>query len=267
MNRTKTAMAATYVQVSRDDLESWLDSLHLPKHWKRKEGMAGIYLLPLSDSVAIKLSSTIGSRDDAMGRGNASMNLALISLVTGMVLNKKAMGQSHFNRTTNWRKTWAEGVKRIEEAYLKGKGFYEALALIKDRDRYKDDTLNLIESVPGWQTNTMLSDFHGNVQRGGILTEKQMAVVQTATRKAPAQSAGPAPEAPTVDEALLARLRQLYVKARADNDTYLMDFAKTVGLKVKAGGTLSSAQEAFMLKSLGKYRLASRVARRFILGR
>jgi len=183
MKATKQAMAANFVQISEDELDDWLNSLP-GLRWKKKSGTAGIFLAPLSRNVAIKLSSTIGTRAEAMGRGKASMNLALVSLVTDNVLNKKAMGQARFHRTTNWRKTWAEGVKRMEEAYLKSKGFYEALAVIKDRRKYQDDTLALIESIPGWQTDRMLADFRKNVFQGGILTERQMVAVEAAAARA-----------------------------------------------------------------------------------
>lgn len=194
MNRIKEAMAATYVQISRDELESWLDSLRLPMRWKRQENRAGIYLLPLSSVVAIKLSSTVGSRDDALGAGKASMQLSLISTVTGQTLNKKAQGQSHFKRTTNWKTTWADGIKRMRAAYMKAQGFYDAIAVIEDRDQYKQDTLVKIEGIPNWQQNSMLSDFHFSVEKGGILTEKQMGALENAARRSEsAPTRAPAP--------------------------------------------------------------------------
>lgn len=338
-------MAATYVKITREELEDWLDSLHLPKHWKRKTGMAGIYLLPLSDSVAIKLSSTIGSKDDAMGRGNASMNLALVSLITGKVLNKKAMGQSHFNRTTNWRKTWAMGIKRMDQAYMKSEGFYEALALIKDRSKYRDDTIDSIESIGNWQDNTMLKDFHRIVLKGGILTIKQLNALEKMVQKgfssspAPTLPVGPLDKdtwmlssgeatktfeikggsvyvthddgegsaypkkmtfdqaakawheaikddygeyghkstppflLPPVDPSLIARTRELYLLAKDLGDKYLLDFALKMGMKLKRGDKLSPKQEAFLQKSLKRYKLAStadplvaRIASRYLAG-
>jgi hypothetical protein len=181
----KEGMAATYVQISREDLEQWLDTLGMKMPWKRQPNRAGIYLLPLSPVVAIKLSSTIGSKDDAMGVGKASMQLSLVSTVTGQTLNKKAQGQGHFKRTTNWRATWKDGIERMEAAYVKAKGFYDALAVIEDRDQYKADIIQQIEAVPGWDRNSMLSDFHANVSRGGILTEKQKGALDTFANKAP----------------------------------------------------------------------------------
>ena len=82
------AMAGTYVQIDRDELERWLDSLpNLVGRAERVPNRAGVYILPLSEFVGVKLMSTIGSSDDAMGRGMAPMQLALVFLVTGQTLN------------------------------------------------------------------------------------------------------------------------------------------------------------------------------------
>ena len=162
-------MAGTYVQIDRDELESWLNGLpHLTGKAQRVPGRAGVYVLPLSDFVGVRLSSTIGSSDDAVERGKASMQLALVSLITGQVLNKKAQGQSHFKRTVNWKTTWKEGIDRMREAYTKSQGFYDGVARIHDRNAYKADVLKAIDEIPNWQENGILSDFRVLVDRGGI---------------------------------------------------------------------------------------------------
>ena len=163
-----------------------------------KPGKAGIYLIPLSDTVAVKLSSTIGTSDDAMGRGMASMQLALTSLITGQTLNRKAQGQGHFKRTTNWKTTWAKGFELMKDAYMKAQGFYDAIAAIEDRDKYKADILKKIESTPDWKNESILVDFHGKITQDGILTGKQLALLDKISlekQNAP-QRPGPTPAAP-----------------------------------------------------------------------
>jgi hypothetical protein len=120
----------TYVQLTRDEFEEWLtrDLGFSPSEWRLKPGRGGVYQLFLSPTVAIEVNSTTGAQDAVMGRGNASMSLWLASRVNGKVLNKKAMGQSHFARTLNWRENWKKGVERMKDAYLKSKDFYDRLA-------------------------------------------------------------------------------------------------------------------------------------------
>ena len=239
--------AATYTPITRDELEDWLDRLPMYKKWKRAENKAGIYLLPLSDSVAVKLSSTIGRKDDVMGRGQASMNLALVSLITGYVLNKKAMGQAYFTRTQNWRSNWLKGIKNMKAAYDKAHGFYDALAAIEDRGKYQTDVLEAIEKIPGWEQNRMLADFHKRVDGGGILTVKQMAVLT----KAQSQK----PKAPAVDEKLLAQLRLLYSAVKRDSNQWMVDFVTSIGQQLKGGRQLSDKQQQILDKAFKQYRV------------
>ena len=260
------AMAGTYVQIDRDDLERWLDSLSfLHGRAERVQGKAGVYLLPLSDFVAVKLLSTIGSSDDAMGRGMASMQLALVSTVTGQTLNKKAQGQGHFKRTLNWKKTWQEGVERMRDAYMKSQGFYDSIARIRDRDAYKADILHDIEAIPNWQGHNILSDFHATVARGSILTIKQEELlVNTLDAEEQKAKAPPAPVAPKGEDPLIPVLRDMYVRARHEGNQWLMDFAKSVADQLKAGRRLSDKQMDIIDRNRAKYHLASRVAARYI---
>lgn len=128
-------MAATFVQLTRADIENWLNTFPAFRNkWKLADDSAGIYLLPLSENVAIKFSSTVGRTDDALGRANASAQFRLVSLkvkVRGYykVINGKAQGQRHFARTTNWAKNWRKGIDRMQAAYVKAAGFYERIAL------------------------------------------------------------------------------------------------------------------------------------------
>jgi len=242
-----TNAAATYTPITRDELEDWLNRLPLYKKWHRSQGKAGIYLLPLSDSVAIKLSSSIGHKDDVLGRGQASMNLALVSLVTGHVLNKKAMGQAYFTRTQNWRSNWLKGIKNMKAAYDKAHGFYDALAVIEDRNKYQRDTLEIIEAIPQWDQNRMLADFHKRVDGGGILTVKQMAALLRAQSQKP--------KAPAVDEKVLARMRQLYTAVKRDNNEWMIEFVTFAGRQLKDGLALSYKQQQVLDKAFRQYRI------------
>jgi hypothetical protein len=240
--------AGTYVQINRDDLEAWLDTLSLSHKWSLRPGAAGIYLLPVSENVGVKLSSTIGSKDDAMGRGMGSMQLALVSLVTGQVLNKKAQGQAHFARTSGWKKNWKEGFERMKEAYQKAQGFYDALALIEDREKYKREMLTRIEAISGWQQHHLLSDFYNRIQAGGILTTAQVEVIIKA-EKAP-----PKVMVPDQKE-LLERMRTLWSAATRAGDRWLVEFLNSVGPQVKGGRALTEKQQVVLDKNFQRYRI------------
>ena len=116
----------SYKMISRTELEGWLDDGGYS--WTRSGQTAGVYNIRLSDEVAIKISSTIGSRDDAMGRGRASMNMMLVSLVNGRCLNRKARDRKHFKRTTGWKSTWTEGIIHWEGVFSKCPHFYNRIA-------------------------------------------------------------------------------------------------------------------------------------------
>lgn len=251
--------AATYVDISRDDFEDWLSTQG--RKWSLKPGTAGVYQLHLSDSVAVEINSTLGRAGQNMGRANASMSMKLVSTVTGQTLNRKAQGQKYFTRTQNWRANLAKGVERMKAAYKKASSFYEAIAEVENRERYKEDVLAAIESISDWNANDMLADFHAKVQSGGILTKKQRAAIERASREPVSAPVAPAP-AP-VTEALtekqqefLERLRRLYRQARKAGDDWTMGFARDIGEKLKAGGyTLTSRQREMILRKLREYQV------------
>lgn len=254
--------AGTYVQIDRDELEDWMDTLRLHDKAYRAPNKAGIYLLPFSDTVACKLSSTIGTSDDAMGRGMASMQLSLVSRVTGQTLNKKAQGQSHFKRTLNWKKTWAEGIERMRDAYAKSAGFYDALATIEDRDQYKIDVMTAIESIPDWRNNNILADFRSIAEKGGILTLKQLDLLDRTldrerSRQTPGGQSKSVPEAPKAEDPLLPILRALYAKARAVGNNWLMDFAKSVADQINRGRSPSPKQLEVIEKSRDQFKVGT----------
>lgn len=184
------------------------------------------------------------------------MQLALVSSLVKdnrgnpMVLNKKAQGQSHFARTLNWKTNWKTGIERMKDAYMKSKGFYDALAMIDDRNEYKITLLARIEAISGWQGNHMLSDFHTRVEAGGILTIAQAEVIGKAEHKAPA-----APTPAASDSDLLIRMRELYKAAKAKNDSWLLTFLTSVGQQVKSGREPTEKQMAVLTKNFASYRI------------
>lgn len=225
-----------YVQFSREDFEQWLDSLKYK--WKQKPNTAGIYLLRLSDTVAIEVSSSLTGGDAVMDHAQASMSVKLVSLVTGRTLNKVAQGQDHFKRTTNWQVNLKKGVERMEDAYVKSSGFYDALAEIEDREKYKKENLAKIEIDPNWSSSSFLSDLHKRLTENGILTVKQLAALDRI--KPPAKQVEQNPEK------LLNRVRALYVLARGRGNTQVMQFAEFVGKQLKAKHPLSSEDSEYL---------------------
>jgi hypothetical protein len=271
-------VAGTFVQISREDLEEWLDSTGFRGKWKRDPRFAGVYLLPLSTNVAIKLLSTIGSADDAMGRGRASMQLALVSTITGKVLNKKAQGQSHFARTTGWKKNWAGGIKVMKDAYQKASEFYDTLATIANREKYKQDNLNIIETIPGWSSNNYFITLHRRVDGGGVVMPNDRRMIEEglsrpAARPDPQVVPTPEPEEDPSEineedqislmrENRLNALRSLWVKAnrwqpgdergKASRE-WVLGFAKSIGEQLKLGRRLTPAQVTTTRSNLDKW--------------
>jgi hypothetical protein len=236
---------STYVQFTRQEFEDWLATLGY--RWRLKPQRKGVYQLMLSDSVAIEVHSSMTGRDDVMDHAAASMSVSLVSLVTGLALNKVAQGQTHFKRTTNWRVNLAKGVKRMEDAYRKSSAFYDALALITDRKAYKRDLMAKIESISGWDKNSFLSDLHSRLDGNGILTIKQQEALERAvkdsqtTSKAPTISQGTDPD-------LLRQVRALYLIAKAEGNEWMLQFTESVGKMLAAGRTLTDRQMSTLVK-------------------
>ena len=251
--------ASTYAQITRDEFEAWLDSLGFQGKWRVKPGRGGVYQVRLSDDVGLEINSTTGSGSEVMDVGQASMSVKLVSLTNGRTLNRKAQGQSHFARTTNWRKNWAVGVDRMRDAYMKAKDFYDNIARIEDLDAYKRDVLAAIEAAnPDWRADQFLSDLHEKVSKGGVLTPKQEAAL---SRMKPSRGpAAPAPSSPVGEDDRLPMLRDLYVKARGRGDEWGMEFTKSIAEQIKAGRNLSPKQEAALDNLARRYGVGSRMA-------
>jgi len=236
---------ATYVPITREDFETWLDSLG--HRWRRAPGKEGVYLVELSPEVAVHVSSSVGSQDVAMGRARGAMYMRLVSTKTGRTLNKKDVGQSKFYRTEGWRDTLRKAFDRLRQAYMKAKGFYDKLATV-DPDEYRADTLALLESVPGWESDALLRDFHERVDRGGILSTKQEQLIHDAKAKAGRGEA---------DAGILDRMRHLWSAAKHRGDTWTMDFVKSLAEQTKARRSLSPRQQTVLSEKLTQYRIAA----------
>lgn len=263
--------ARTYAEISREEFEEFLDSL--PWKWSRAPGTAGVYLLDLSDNCAIKVLSSLGGGGRAMGRGRGAMHAMLVSKHTGHNLNKKAQGQQHVARTTNWRQNLRKVIDRVKVAWQRSQGFYEALAVIRDRDAYKRDNILRIEAIPNWRNDGFLSDMHDRLSGGGILTVNQLAALdraaarqgpRTPQRSAPAPRPAPAPtrapqQAPAGEshgmdiEHLLPKLRGAWKGADQAGDAKAKRDIEAVAGAVKRNQRLNGRQQSIVRTVLRKY--------------
>lgn len=244
--KMKTA-ASTYVEITRQELEAWLTGLPYP--WDRVSGTEGIYRLNLSDTVAIKLSTTLGGKGKVMQVGQASMQLALVSVITGQTVNKKAQGQSHFARTLGWKKNWLEGINRMEDAYRAAAGFYDVIAGIADRETYQRENLANIETIPWWTTDVQLSRLHDKLQQRGVLMPQDQNLIED--------------EKARIEE-LLKDLREIYKKAHANKDQAALKFLAEIGKKIKEGKTLSQEEWKQTKTYIGNYRMASSMMQKIL---
>ena len=147
---------------------------------------------------------------------------------------------------------------------MKAASFYDAIATIEDREKYQNDLIAKIEGIPNWRNNRMLADFHAKVSQGGILTGNQLTAVEHITHGPAAAPSKPnhevvPPPAGKVDDALLGRMRALWVKAKGANDLWLIGkpgetgFLKSVADRVKDGMALSPKQTEILERNFGRY--------------
>jgi len=214
----------TYVRISRNDFEEWLDGRGLP--WDLREGTVGVYRLHLSDHVAIEIASSVSSDDEVMKCAAASMKLKLVSRITGETLNRKAQGQKHFKRTKGWRKTWAVGVDRMLYAFYSCPGFYDRVAAPPDEGQEKPSDNDVDREQPvavPTQANTQVND-------------------------------GYPCDDPSTYERRLGLLRKLWLAAARSNRAWTRNFAASVGAWYKEHRSLTTAQVETInrkLKDLG----------------
>lgn len=163
--------ASTYVEFDRASFEKWINTHGYEV--KRKGATSGVYQMILTPSIAIEVSSSLGGDDKVVDKGEGSMQMRLVSTVTGATLNKKAQEVTRFNRTKNWRITLTDAVRRFVNVYEKSKPFYDAVAVIEDRVEYRESRIEYIEGIPGWENNNFLSNSMSILRENGVLTTKQ----------------------------------------------------------------------------------------------
>lgn len=159
---------STYAEITRADLEDFLDTTGLP--WHRKAGTAGVYYLCVSPRVAIRLSSTLkgDGTEQGVACGGASMKLDLVSRLDGSCLNRKASKQSRYHRTLQWQRNWAKGVKHWEKVYADKADFYERVAQ-KRKDLATIDPQPLRELYKRTRDSAYQAGTHNSVQVSEVL--------------------------------------------------------------------------------------------------
>lgn len=167
-------MGTTYAPFTRENFEVWIERISRGA-WSRKPDTSGIYYVHFSDKVGAAISSTLTGRDKVMGRGEASVQIWLVSLVNGKPINKKAITQSHFKRTLNWEKGFLSGVDTMKEEYESKRRFYEAIA---DHEEYIEQTVARLTSSPFAQNSSFIRGLVDKVQQGMVLTDNHEAVVK-----------------------------------------------------------------------------------------
>ncbi len=233
-------MAATYVEISREDFEQWLHSLGKP--WTREPGKAGIYFVHLSDRVGVKISSSIGSAGSAMERAAASIDLVLVSLVTGKTLNRRGAEQSRYHRTQGWRDNLRRGVQHWASVYEEAREFYDRIAPIADRQKYKDEHIRVIDHVPGHEQDDVLARIRKRLVEGGVLSDPEEAVIKVA-------------QGLSADQVkFLGRLDQLRQKAANDHQTAIL--VAQVRQQVWSGHPLSDEVKRHLAQALQRYQVS-----------
>lgn len=222
-----------YVNISRADLEGWLDSNF--GSWSRVSGKAGVYLIHLSDRVAVKLSSTQKETGGSVSKGNASMNLSLVSRVDGSLLNRKARDRKYFQRTTNWRTTWKKGVDHWIGLYEEKDEFYEKIA---DRAGYKAKWLGMIDSLPNGGSDSEIIKSRDALEGGSVLWANQERYILNAVKSNRTRSTSTPSNALDVE-----KLRDLYRKARSEGNREDMETIKDLGLKARDGIAPSTQEQ------------------------
>jgi len=180
-------MATSYVSISREEFEEFLDSEVTPlvRHkWQRKGSTAGVYFFPLSKHTFLEISSSIGSSDDALGRGDAAIHVRLKSADGRRTLNGRGTDETKMrvNRTTNWRRNLQAMVKQYIATYQKSPRFYDTISSYEGFDNYLNTFKDLVQGVPNWNANKFLRDMMSLLEGKRLLTEAQEAAIIKASQ-------------------------------------------------------------------------------------
>jgi hypothetical protein len=163
------------------------------------------------------------------------MNLSLISLVDGTLLNRKARDRKYFQRTKNWKVTWKKGVDHWISIYEDKDEFYEKIA---DRKGYKTKWIGMINSLPSGGSDREIIKSRETLEGGSVLWANQERYILEAIKASRTRST------PTPSNTLdVAKLRDLYRKARSEGNRDDMKTIKDLGLKARDGITPSSQEQ------------------------
>lgn len=149
------------------------------------------------------------------------MNLSLVSLVDGSLLNRKARDRKHFQRTLNWRTTWKKGIDHWVKVYKDNPSFYEKIA---DRDAYKRKWLGIIDSIATGGNDPKVISARDKLEGGGVLWEGQEQYLLDLSKRSRNPSNNALSQPLPIDE-----LRDLYREARRQGDRSAMDRLKDLG--------------------------------------
>lgn len=246
-----------YVQITREEIEEWLDFLGMK--WDLKEDTQGVYFLhlPQSKIVSIRFTSTVGRSQSVRSVGKASMELALVSRKKDSrgfysVLNKKDVGQK-FYRTKNWRDTLGKAIDNLKSVFIASKDFYEKIA---DKEVYVKTWIEKIHKIPEWQTRKETQVYLRLLDEGKILSSYQESQVEELIVKGVRQVA-PDPTTTAIQEnkePLLNRMRILYQKVKEDGDSWATGFVESVGKQYKTK-PLSEKQLLVLERYFKKYKI------------
>jgi hypothetical protein len=222
MKKATRKNPSTYVEISRKDLEDWLDSIGFQGKWKRDERTAGIYLISIGPTVAIRLASTIGRGEVGRGVGEGSMHLTMLSSLIPEArfgtLNKKVMEGRRFNRTINWRKNWIEGIDIIRNEYNSKPQFYERISA----ERAAQQGIALPPSRA--------------MAAATVAAPVSVPVPAPSRAPAPRQEApSPGPSAPHLKDPRRLALLELHARSKSESDRKTMSLCEKLAVQNKNG--------------------------------
>jgi len=180
------------------------------------------------------------------------MNLSLVSRVfPKIVLNKKARDRKYFQRTTNWKKTWLEGVKHWISVYSEKADFYDNIARVEDRSKYTQEWIGHIESVANWASKDFLVKNHQSLTKGYLLwpNQEQRILEMLNAPSSGGQNTKQKPGRLPLDP---ETLRELYRRARSAGEARAMEAIKQLGLQA-VSGSAPTEEEYQTFVSLSKY--------------
>jgi hypothetical protein len=260
-------MAATYVKITRKELEDWL--FELCPVFERDEDTEGLYTCPLSPHVAVKISTTLGQNDLVIRKDAGRCRMSLVRRDNGKELRKPQTSSNasfdRCNRTTGWRDNWADALRGMFASFKGDREHYNRLGS-QTQAEYAAEWRERIETVQKWESFDILRDFHEHLGRGRWLTGKQEAAAwkfirpsrgggkKRAKKGAKKTASARRKTSGTVDQQLLDALSALQTAAARAGDSWTHDFAAgNAWSRVQAGRALSDRQAEILREKFTKY--------------